>query len=207
MTINKLDSGLELPIAEEFFSLQGEGMQAGRAAYFVRIGGCDVACEWCDTKETWNPALFPPKQVDEVVGRVLEARALSVVVTGGEPLSWNLDYLCGKMKENGIETFLETSGSQPFSGRWDWICLSPKTNSPALDLFFPIANELKMIIHSQADFAWAEENAAKAGSNCHLLLQPEWSRRHDMLPLIVDYIRKYPKWRLSLQAHKYIRIP
>jgi len=207
MTINKLDSGLELPIAEEFFSLQGEGMQAGRAAYFVRIGGCDVACEWCDTKETWNPALFPPKQVDEVVGRVLEARALSVVVTGGEPLSWNLDYLCGKMKENGIETFLETSGSQPFSGRWDWICLSPKTNSPALDLFFPIANELKMIIHSQADFAWAEENAAKAGGNCHLLLQPEWSRRHDMLPLIVDYIRKYPKWRLSLQAHKYIRIP
>lgn len=207
MTISNLDKGLELPIAEEFFSLQGEGMQAGRAAYFIRIGGCDVACEWCDTKETWNPALFPPKQVDEVVRRVMEARALSVVVTGGEPLSWNLDYLCQALKKNGIETFLETSGSQSISGIWDWVCLSPKTNSPPPDPFFRMANELKMIIYSQADFAWAEENAAKAHAGCHLLLQPEWSRRNEMLPLIFDYIRKFPKWRLSLQAHKYIRIP
>ena len=207
MENNLTDTGQELPIAEEFYSLQGEGIQTGRAAYFIRIGGCDVACEWCDTKETWNPMLFPPKPTEEVIRRVLNAGTDSVVVTGGEPLTWNLNVLCEGLKANQILTFLETSGSQPLSGFWDWICLSPKKNSPPLSPIFRVASELKVIIHDPTDFSWAEENAARVNPSTHLLLQPEWSRRDTMTPLIVEYIKRNPRWRLSLQAHKFIRIP
>ncbi|MGC8865382.1 MAG: 7-carboxy-7-deazaguanine synthase QueE [Bacteroidales bacterium] len=197
----------ELPIVEEFYTIQGEGIQTGRAAYFVRIGGCDVACSWCDTKESWNFLLWPPRKVEDVVNRVVESGADSVVVTGGEPLSWDLDYLCLKLREKNILTFLETSGSQPLSGVWDWICVSPKKNSPPLPELLTMAHELKVIIHDVSDFAWAEENAGKVRKECHLLLQPEWSKHEQMTPLVVDYIKKYPRWRLSLQTHKFIKIP
>ncbi len=197
----------ELPIVEEFYTIQGEGIQTGRAAYFIRIGGCDVGCSWCDTKESWNFQLWPQRKVDEVVARVLEAKADSVVATGGEPLSWNLDYLCIKLKEHGILTFIETSGSQPLSGQWDWICVSPKKNAPPLQEMLDVANELKVIIHDRSDFAWAEENAPKVKPGCHLLLQPEWSRHKEMTPEVVNYIKRHPRWRLSLQTHKYIGIP
>ncbi len=197
----------ELPIVEEFYTLQGEGIQTGRAAYFLRIGGCDVGCAWCDTKESWNFQLWPPRKVDDVVKRVLEAGADSVVVTGGEPLSWDLNYLCQKLKENQLLIYLETSGSQPLSGTWDWICVSPKKNAPPLQEMMDLAHELKVIIHDTSDFAWAEENANKSRPECHLLLQPEWSRHDQMTPLVVEYIKKNPRWRLSLQTHKFIRIP
>ncbi|GAB6279362.1 MAG: 7-carboxy-7-deazaguanine synthase QueE [Lentimicrobium sp.] len=207
MNEDLLDKGIELPIMEEFYTLQGEGIQTGRAAYFVRLGGCDIACEWCDTKESWNSNLFPPKKVDDLLLRIMAAKAQSVVVTGGEPLNWNLDYLCQKLKENNIRTFLETSGSQPLSGLWDWICVSPKKSSPPLDYLLDKADELKVIVHDQTDFTWAEENASKVRPDCYLLLQPEWSQRLQITPVIIDYIKKFPQWRLSLQAHKFLKIP
>lgn len=207
MNEDLLDKGIELPIMEEFYTLQGEGIQTGRAAYFVRLGGCDIACEWCDTKESWNSNLFPPKNVDDLLLRIMAAKAQSVVVTGGEPLNWNLDYLCQKLKENNIRTFLETSGSQPLSGLWDWICVSPKKSSPPLDDLLDKADELKVIVHDQTDFTWAEENASKVRPDCYLLLQPEWSQRQQITPVIIDYIKKFPQWRLSLQAHKFLKIP
>lgn len=207
MNEDLLDKGIELPIMEEFYTLQGEGIQTGRAAYFVRLGGCDIACEWCDTKESWNSNLFPPKKVDDLLLRIMAAKAQSVVVTGGEPLNWNLDYLCQKLKENNIRTFLETSGSQPLSGLWDWICVSPKKSSPPLDYLLDKADELKVIVYDQTDFPWAEENASKVRPDCYLLLQPEWSQRQQITPVIIDYIKKFPQWRLSLQAHKFLKIP
>ena len=202
-----LNLGLHLPIVEEFYTLQGEGLQAGRAAYFVRIGGCDVACAWCDTKESWNPALFPPKPVDQLVARAASFPAKAVVITGGEPLNWNLGYLCDELKKYDITTFLETSGSQELSGTWDWICLSPKKNAPPLDAIFHQAHELKVVIHDDTDFAWAEENAKKVSESTALLMQPEWSRRELMIPKIIEYIMKNPKWRISVQTHKWLKIP
>lgn len=207
MNEDLLDKGIELPIMEEFYTLQGEGIQTGRAAYFVRLGGCDVACEWCDTKESWNSNLFPPKKVDDMILRVMVTKAQSVVVTGGEPLNWNLDYLCQKLKENNILTFLETSGSQPLSGVWNWICVSPKKITSPLQHILDKANELKVIIQNSADFAWAEEIASKFKTDCYLLLQPEWSRQQQITPAIIDYIKKFPQWRLSLQVHKFLKIP
>jgi organic radical activating enzyme len=207
MDTKLLDTGLYLPIVEEFYTLQGEGLQVGRAAYFVRVGGCDVACAWCDTKESWNPALFPPKPVDELVARTASYPAKAVVITGGEPLSWNLGYLCDELKKHDITTFLETSGSQELSGTWDWICLSPKKNAPPLDEIFDHAHELKVVIHDDSDFAWAEENAQKVPESTALLMQPEWSRRELMIPKIIDYILKNPRWRISVQTHKWLRIP
>jgi organic radical activating enzyme len=202
-----LSLGIHLPIVEEFYTLQGEGLQAGRAAYFVRIGGCDVACEWCDTKESWNPSMFPPQPVDDLVERAAAYAAKAIVVTGGEPLTWNLGYLCDELKKKDMTTFLETSGSQELSGTWDWICLSPKKNAPPLPDIFAFASELKVVIHDDSDFIWAEENADKTAPSTALLMQPEWSRREIMIPRIIDYIMKNPKWRISLQTHKWLKIP
>lgn len=202
-----LDKGLMLPVVEEFYSLQGEGLQAGKPAAFVRIGGCDVGCEWCDSKESWNPSMFPPKPIEAILEQIQSYPASAVVITGGEPLSWNLDPLCALLKKHHIETYIETSGSQPMSGKWDWICLSPKKNSPPLDEVFEVADELKMIIHDETDFGWAESNSALANPDCALLLQPEWSKKEIMLPLIIAYILKNQQWRLSLQTHKWVRIP
>jgi organic radical activating enzyme len=192
---------------EEFYSLQGEGYNTGKPAYFIRIGGCDVGCRWCDVKESWNRDLHPAKNVDDVVENAAQQPAKAVVITGGEPLLYNLDYLCTKLKDNNISTYLETSGSAKLSGNWDWICLSPKKNAPPIAKILDNANELKMIICSPDDFLWAEENSELVNKDCLLYLQPEWSTSKVMIQKIVDYILINPKWRISLQAHKYMRIP
>jgi organic radical activating enzyme len=198
----------KLPLVEEFYTLQGEGFHTGRAAWFLRLGGCDVGCAWCDAKETWNPRVHPPVPVDEIVRRVAtDNPSRAVVVTGGEPLMYPLDALCGELHAAGIEIFLETSGSHPFSGSFDWVCLSPKRRQPPLDEAWARADELKVIVESEDDFVWAEQCAARVRGAARLFLQPEWSRREEMMPLIVEYIKRNPRWRVSLQSHKYMRIP
>lgn len=201
------EKGRKIPLVEEFYTIQGEGFHTGKAAYFIRVGGCDVGCSWCDTKFSWNPSLHPVVPADQIIKHVLEYPAAAVVVTGGEPLMVNMEYLTGKLKVKGIETFLETSGAYPLSGNWDWICLSPKKNAPPLDGIFSKADELKVIISSREDIDWALENAERVGENCKLYLQPEWSRREEILPLIIDFSKKNPIWMVSLQSHKYMHIP
>jgi len=203
-----IERGEVLPIMEEFYSLQGEGFNTGKAAYFVRVGGCDVGCHFCDVKEAWDAALLDPTRVEDVVERALQYPAKSVIVTGGEPLLYNLDLFCEKLHDNNIETILETSGSSKMSGKWDWICLSAKRNLPPLEENIKYAQELKMIICDEDDFAFAETYAEKVNlPNCFLYLQPEWSVREKMMPKIVEYIKSNPKWRISLQSHKYMQIP
>jgi len=202
-----LEKGRLLPIAEEFSSIQGEGFHTGKASYFIRLGGCDVGCSWCDTKFTWNPKMFPPVPVNEIIARAVKCAAGSVVITGGEPLTYPLDFLCNGLKKAGISIFLETSGSHPLSGQMDWICLSPKQNHPPLPELYPLADELKVIITGPLDMEWAEFNRRKVRPDCHLFLQPEWSRRESVLPHIVSYVKANPAWRISLQTHKYINIP
>lgn len=207
MTTDIYKDGKVLPIMEEFYSLQGEGFHTGTAAYFLRIGGCDIGCNWCDSKASWSLGAHPLVQVDEVVERVLSYPARAVVVTGGEPTLFPLQYLCNKLKEAGVTTFMETSGAYPISGKWDWICLSPKSQSPPDRTNYFKANELKVIIEKSSDLQWAEENSNLVGRDCHLFLQPEWSQKGRMLDEIIRYIESNPRWRLSLQAHKYIGIP
>lgn len=202
-----LIEGKLLPLMEEFYSLQGEGTHTGVPAWFVRIGGCDVGCRWCDVKESWQAEFHPLTPTDEIVAHALDCPAKAVVVTGGEPLLYNMDYLCAKLKEHGIKTYLETSGSEKLSGKWDWICLSPKRNAPPLAEIFQQADELKVIIYDESDFDWAEANARFVAPSCRLLLQPEWSRYKTMIPHIVEYILTHPRWAVSLQAHKFMRIP
>ncbi|MDR2893959.1 MAG: 7-carboxy-7-deazaguanine synthase QueE [Alistipes sp.] len=203
-----LQNGAMLPLVEEFYTLQGEGAHTGRAAWFVRLGGCDVGCSWCDARETWNPRAHPPVAVEEIVRRATaDNPAKAVVVTGGEPLLYSLDELCTKLHAAGIEIFLETSGSHPFSGRFDWVCLSPKRRQPPLPEAWARADELKVIIEVAGDLEWAEECAARVRPDARLFLQPEWSRREEMMPLIVEHIKRNPRWRSSLQSHKYMRIP
>jgi 7-carboxy-7-deazaguanine synthase len=202
-----LKEGKLLPILEEFYSLQGEGYHTGKAAYFARIGGCDVGCHWCDIKESWNASTCPPVEADQIIRHAVGYPAKAVVVTGGEPLLYNLGYLSKGLHEKGLKTFLETSGSSPLTGEWDWICLSPKTDSPPLTAIFPKTNELKVVIEQSEDFEWAEENAGLVPDECLLYLQPEWSMRKSMIPLIVKYIHAHPKWKISLQSHKYMGIP
>ncbi|MBK7132505.1 MAG: 7-carboxy-7-deazaguanine synthase QueE [Bacteroidales bacterium] len=196
-----------LPLVEEFFSLQGEGYHTGKAAYFIRIGGCDVGCSWCDSRFSWNPNIHPMVNADEIIERVLKSGTNSVVVTGGEPLMWDLDYLCNGLKKNNIKTFIETSGAYKLSGKWDWICLSPKRNMPPVDEICGVADELKVIIQNSDDFEWAEKYRKMVNVDCRLFLQPEWSRFKDITPEIVSYIKQFPHWRISLQAHKYMHIP
>jgi organic radical activating enzyme len=200
-------NGLLIPLMEDFYTLQGEGIHAGRAAYFLRIGGCDVGCYWCDVKESWDPRFHPLTPVDEVVRRTRENPSNTVVITGGEPLMYNLDPLCGRLKESGMSIHLETSGSHPFSGTFDWICLSPKKKSPPLPGIFNKAHELKVIVFDHSDFTWAEENADKVNKDCLLILQPEWSRMKVMAADIVEYCKDHPCWRVSVQTHKYLHIP
>jgi len=196
-----------LPIVEEFYSIQGEGFHTGKAAYFLRIGGCDVGCRWCDEKRSWNAKEWEAVNVEEVVQRAAQQPAKAIVVTGGEPLMWNLDYLCALLDNCGIQKFLETSGSYPLSGQWEWICLSPKKNVPPLPDLLQHANELKIIIETEEDFIWAEENAVLVSADCKLWLQPEWGRSQKMIPVIVDYILNHPQWNMSLQSHKYMGVP
>lgn len=197
----------KLPLVEEFFTIQGEGYHAGRAAYFIRLGGCDVGCNWCDTRFSWEPDLHPLVETDLIINHAVLSGTDSVVVTGGEPLMWNLDYLCYGLKQKNIHTFIETSGVYPISGEWDWICLSPKKHMPPVNELFRVADELKIIIEDKSDFEWAEKYRVKVDKNCKLFLQPEWSRFDFIIPEIVEYVKKNPAWRISLQVHKYMHIP
>jgi 7-carboxy-7-deazaguanine synthase len=202
-----ISDGTSLPLVEEFFSLQGEGFHSGKAAYFIRLGGCDVGCRWCDSRFAWDPDLFPLVDTQEIVRNALLSGADSVVVTGGEPLMWNLDLLCHELKREKLSTFIETSGTYNLSGEWDWICLSPKKNLPPIDEVCKLANELKVIIEEKNDFEWAERYRLKVNEKCLLFLQPEWSRFGIIVPEIVKYVKQNPSWRISLQIHKYMRIP
>ena len=202
-----LAGGKRLPLVEDFYTIQGEGFHTGKPAYFIRLGGCDVGCAWCDAKYTWNPRLYPPTDIDVVVERAVACAAQSIVITGGEPLMYPLGALTSELRERGLKIFLETSGSHPFSGVFDWVCLSPKRKQPPLEEAFLKADELKVIIESEADFEWAESNAAKVGADCMLYLQPEWSVSERMMPSIVEYVKSNPRWNISIQSHKFMRIP
>ena len=205
-TKDLIDQGKMLPLMEEFYTIQGEGYHTGKAAYFIRVGGCDVGCHWCDVKESWNAELHPPTLANTIVEHA-KKYSDTVVITGGEPLMWSMDYLTKKLQQNGIKTHIETSGAYSFSGIWDWFCLSPKKTKLPLKEIYKEADELKIIIFNKSDFKFAEEQAAKVGSNCELFLQPEWSKKEKMTELIVDYVMKNPKWKISLQTHKYLNIP
>lgn len=202
-----LEEGRKLPLVEDFYTIQGEGYHAGKPAYFIRLGGCDVGCSWCDAKYTWNPKLYPPIDIREVIERTLAHPARAIVITGGEPLLYPLKHLTEELRRQKLEIFLETSGSHPFSGCFDWVCLSPKRKQPPLEEAFDRADELKMIIETEEDFAWAEENARKVKHTCRLYLQPEWSRSEEMMPRIVEYAKAHPEWLISIQSHKYMHIP
>ncbi|SNR76522.1 Organic radical activating enzyme [Lutibacter agarilyticus] len=201
-----INKGEMLPLMEEFYTIQGEGFHTGKAAYFIRIGGCDVGCHWCDVKESWNADLHPPTLTDIIIDNA-KKEANTVVITGGEPLMWSLDYITTKLQSNNLRTHIETSGAYPLSGIWNWICLSPKKTKLPLEGIYPEAHELKIIISNKHDFKFAEEQAAKVADTCELFLQPEWSKREKMTPSIVEYVMKNPQWKISLQTHKYLNIP
>ncbi len=201
-----VDEGIMLPLMEEFYTIQGEGFHKGTAAYFIRIGGCDVGCHWCDVKESWNADLHPPTHIGKIIEKAV-LKSKTIVVTGGEPLTWDMTKLTSALKANGCIIHIETSGAYKLTGVWDWICLSPKKIKLPIKEIYPLAHELKMIIYNKSDFKFAEEQAAKVGNNCLLYLQPEWSKREKVMPLIVDYVMKNPKWKVSLQTHKYLNIP
>ena len=200
---------------EHFYTLQGEGFYQGSAAYFVRLGGCDVGCVWCDVKDSWDATKHPVMKVSEILQAIHDQTAeakksnqeIIVVITGGEPLMHSLESLTTTLQQAGYRTHLETSGAHPLSGHWDWICLSPKKFKAPLPEVLPYAHELKMIVFNKTDFEWAEQFAAQVNENCQLYLQPEWDKQTQVAPMIVDYIQQHPQWRLSLQIHKYIHIP
>lgn len=201
-----IDKGLMLPLMESFYTIQGEGFYSGTAAYFIRVGGCDVGCHWCDVKESWDALLHPPTSINQLVSDA-EKNSKVIVITGGEPLMYNMNPLTTKLKAAGLRTHIETSGAHPLSGHWDWICLSPKKRKLPTPEVYKAANELKVIVFNKDDFRFAEEQSEKVNKNCVLFLQPEWSKREKMMPLIVDYVKKNPKWKVSLQTHKYLDIP
>jgi 7-carboxy-7-deazaguanine synthase len=207
MQKNNIDFSKELPVMESFYTLQGEGFHSGKAAYFIRLGGCDVGCIWCDVKDSWEAGNHPKKTIEKMVASAKKHPADLVVITGGEPLMYNLDNLTKALKEEGLKTNIETSGAHPLSGEWDWICFSPKKFKEPLPEFYTSANELKIIIFNKSDFAFAEKHAKRVGDDCILYLQPEWEKRETMMPLIVDFIKENPRWRVSIKTHKYLDIP
>ena len=196
-----------LPLMEHFYTLQGEGRYTGHPSYFLRLGGCDVGCVWCDVKESWDALKHPQVNLDDMVGFVSTSNAPIAVITGGEPLMHNLDELTSVIKAKGIRTHIETSGAHSLSGYWDWICLSPKKFKAPLDEVIVAANELKVVVYNHSDFLWAEQYATRVNNECLLYLQPEWSKAKELTPLIIKYIQQHPQWTLSLQTHKYIDIP
>lgn len=203
---SRVELGELLPLMEEFYTIQGEGAHTGKAAYFIRVGGCDVGCHWCDVKESWDAAIHPPTEATQIVENASKYSD-TVVVTGGEPLMWDMTPLTSMLKAKGMNVHIETSGAYELSGEWDWICLSPKKRMLPKPRIYNEAHELKVIIYNKSDFAFAEEHAAKVNGKCELYLQPEWSVREKMTPLIVDYVMQNPKWKISLQTHKYLNIP
>ena len=205
-TQDLLNKGEMLPLMEEFYTIQGEGYHTGTAAYFIRVGGCDVGCHWCDVKESWNAKLHPATQTDLIIENA-KKYSDTIVVTGGEPLMYNMDYLTTQLQSAELKTHIETSGAYALTGSWDWICLSPKKNKLPLQEVYENAHELKVIIYNNNDFKFAEEQAEKVNNKCALFLQPEWSNQEKMTPPIVEYVMNNPKWKISLQTHKYLNIP
>ncbi|EIJ39612.1 organic radical activating enzyme [Galbibacter orientalis DSM 19592] len=202
----KVNAGEMLPLMEEFYTIQGEGFYKGTAAYFIRIGGCDVGCHWCDVKESWNAETHPPTAVATIVENAAKYSD-TIVITGGEPLTWDMTFITSELKKRGLKTHIETSGAYELTGEWDWICLSPKKMKLPTAKVYEKANELKCIVYNKNDFEFAEAQAEKVGKDCILYLQPEWSKRDKMIPEIVEYVMKNPKWKVSLQTHKYLNIP
>lgn len=192
---------------EHFYTLQGEGFHTGSAAYFLRLGACDVGCVWCDVKESWDATKHPLVQPNEMLQWVKENKAPMAVITGGEPLMHQLDGLTNLLQQNGIETNIETSGAHPLSGHWNWICVSPKKFKAPLPEVLKKAHELKVVVFNKSDFEWAEKNAQLVSPDCYLYLQVEWDQREKMTPLLVAYVKQNPKWRISVQTHKYLQIP
>ena len=202
----QVNEGTALPLMEAFYTLQGEGYYKGSAAYFIRIGGCDVGCHWCDVKESWDAAKHPPTQIQEIVEEAYQY-SKTIVITGGEPLMWNMEPLTQALNLKNMQIHIETSGAYPITGNWDWFCLSPKKNMlPTADAYH-IANELKVIVYNKNDLLFAEEQAQYVNDHCILYLQPEWSKREKVMPILVDYVLQNPKWKVSLQTHKYLNIP
>jgi 7-carboxy-7-deazaguanine synthase len=197
----------ELPVMEDFYTIQGEGFYQGHAAYFIRLGGCDVGCVWCDVKDSWDANVHTKVEVEQIVKKAKSSGAEFVVVTGGEPAMHNLELLTAELHHAGLRTNIETSGVYPLTGEWDWVCFSPKKFKGPDDSVLPLANELKVVVYSKSDFEWAERFAAKVNRHCHLFLQPEWSKEKVMIPAIIGYVKANPKWKVSLQIHKYMNIP
>jgi organic radical activating enzyme len=207
MRVQDVDTTSVLPVMEFFYTIQGEGFYSGRAAYFVRLAGCDVGCVWCDVKESWNLNEHPLLSIDFIEKEVLESGTNFVVITGGEPAMYDLTTLITRLKSHSIEIAIETSGTYSLLGEIDWYCFSPKKFKEPIEEAFTKANELKVIISHPSDFEWAENQALKLPADCKLYLQPEWSKQERFLPLIIDYVKKHPKWRISLQTHKFMNIP
>ncbi len=208
--VSSQESGIltsELPLMEDFYTIQGEGFYQGHAAYFIRLGGCDVGCIWCDVKESWNAEAHPLVSIEEMVKRAKQSGSSLVVITGGEPAMYNLDELTRALNQAGLKTNIETSGAHPITGDWDWVCFSPKKFKAPVESIYTQANELKIIIYNNSDFEWAEDFAKKVNSECELFLQPEWSKEKEMVPKIIEYVKANPKWKVSLQIHKYMNIP
>ncbi|AGA80810.1 7-carboxy-7-deazaguanine synthase QueE [Echinicola vietnamensis] len=199
--------GIKLPVMEAFYTIQGEGTFTGHPAYFIRLGGCDVGCVWCDVKESWEAGKWPVQSVEEIVEGALQYPGKLVVITGGEPLMYDLGPLTALLKEKGFTINIETSGAHPFSGQFDWVCFSPKKFKEPHPSIFEKANELKVIVFHKSDFAFAEKHAAKVQPACRKLLQPEWSKAERYTGEIIDYIKKHPDWNISLQTHKFMDIP
>lgn len=196
-----------LPVMESFYTIQGEGYWQGHAAYFIRLGGCDVGCTWCDVKESWDAQAHPQVSIETLVSQARNFPARLAVITGGEPLMYDLEALTKALKMAGFRTHIETSGAYPLSGTWDWICLSPKKFKNPLPEIYKQAQELKVIVFNKHDFTYAEENARLVNETCRLYLQPEWSKEKEYLPQIIEYVKNNPLWRISLQVHKYMNIP
>jgi 7-carboxy-7-deazaguanine synthase len=199
--------GIQLPVMEAFYTLQGEGFHQGKAAYFIRLGGCEVGCVWCDVKESWDASRHPLQSIDDMVASALKYPGRMAVITGGEPLMHDCTALTDALHRSGFSTNMETSGAYPISGHWDWICLSPKKFKAPLPQIIPLANELKVVIFNSSDFDWAETYGSQVSPDCKLYLQPEWGKSESMTPLIIDYIKNHPRWEFSLQLHKYIHVP
>lgn len=196
-----------LPVMESFYTIQGEGFHSGKAAYFIRLGGCDVGCHWCDVKESWDASAHPSVTVDELARRASEFSSKIVVITGGEPLMYDLTLLCEALHKAGLKTHLETSGAYPLTGKWDWVCVSPKKFKKPLSEVIRMANELKVIVYNKSDFGWAESFIPLLSRDCRLFLQPEWSKNEKIVPFLVNYVKQHPRWQISLQTHKYLKIP
>jgi 7-carboxy-7-deazaguanine synthase len=206
-TQESVAAGLQLPLMEAFYTIQGEGRHTGHAAYFIRLGGCDVGCVWCDVKESWEAGKWPVLPIEKIVADALAFPGRLVVITGGEPLLYDLGPLTALLKAKGFSTHLETSGAHPFSGDFDWVCFSPKKFKAPHPSIYPVADELKVVVYHPSDLDFAALHAAKVGEDCELRLQPEWSKSSIRLPELVDYIKSNPSWKISLQTHKFMDIP